>query len=139
MDKKKERLIQVAVICILIITLFSSAGQVTFSSWESGEYSPMPEAIDDLINPDRDPVQVSGRVVYDVNETPVVGLEVRLFAADELTVEYVTTDFEGYFYSSNYYETGQIIKVTYGEYLYLPNIPYNQDEIYFLGTFLMAG
>lgn len=84
-------------------------------------------------------VYVTGYVYYfnetTLIETPAVGVEVRIFATDELFDEYVFTDEEGFFYSNERYEAGQVLKLTIGEAKFYPFIDYYVDDTVFLGAF----
>lgn len=84
-------------------------------------------------------VYVTGYVYYFnetiFEETPAVDVEVRIFATDELFHEYVFTDEDGFFYSNERYEAGQVLKLTIGETNFYPFIDYYVDDTVFLGAF----
>jgi len=84
-------------------------------------------------------VYVTGYVYYfnetTFEETPAVDVEVRIFATDELFDEYVFTDEDGFFYSNERYEAGQVLKLTIGEAKFYPFIDYYVEDTVFLGAF----
>jgi len=97
-------------------------------------YSPAPAAMHG-----GELVYVTGYVYYfnetTFVETPAVDVEVRIFATDELFDEYVFTDEEGFFYSNERYEAGQVLKLTIRETNFYPFIGYYVDDTVFLGAF----
>ena len=101
---------------------------------EMSYYSPAPAAMygGDL-------VYVTGYVYYfnetTFVETPAVDVEVRIFATDELFDEYVFTDEDGFFYSNERYEAGQVLKLTIEEAKFYPFIDYYVEDTVFLGAF----
>jgi hypothetical protein len=86
-------------------------------------------------------IHVYGDVLYE-NNSAAAGIEVRLFATDELIEDYVITDINGRFFSSVAFNSGQLITVSYNgvrlserglfiDYNASPNIDY------YMGTFVV--
>jgi hypothetical protein len=97
---------------------------------DAPEAAPAPEA--------PSAVQVYGRVYWD-NMTLASFIEIRIFATDELFEEIVPTDEFGVFYSTNAYDTGQIVTLWYGEYRLYGNdfIYYDAVSPFYLGEFVI--
>lgn len=93
------------------------------------------------LSPSRSEGRVYGRVLY-LNDTPAVGIEIRLFATDQLIEDRVTTDYDGYFMSNVFFDAGQIITVSFvGLELqrFQEFVPYDmQDDFeFFIGLFVI--
>ena len=105
----------------------------------TGEYAVAPAL---LIPGSR--VTVRGNVYqwHIVNETsgywePAGGINVRIFATDELVSEIVTTNDEGRFYGNRTYESGQVLTLTIKEHRFRAFIPYFARERVNLGDFYL--
>jgi len=81
-------------------------------------------------------VRVEG-FVYWSNYTPATGVEVRIFATDELTSETVLTDVDGQFYGEQRYEAGQVLVLTIIGQRFRVFIPYFARGVVSLGDFLI--
>lgn len=81
-------------------------------------------------------VHVEG-FVYRSNCTPAAGVEVRIFATDELTSETVLTDVDGRFYGEQRYEAGQVLVLTIMGQRFRVFIPYFARGAVSLGDFLI--
>lgn len=123
MGKSYRSTILFAVAVVMLLTV----GGLFQGSLQSGSYSPAPAMIWQGEN-----IIVYGRLMYD-NNTPAVGIEVRMFAVDELFDVYDITDGNGYFGSVETFEAGQFIKVEVdGERLF----PTEQEEDYQQDSFI---
>jgi hypothetical protein len=85
--------------------------------------------------------RVFGRIVYE-NGTPAADITVRIFATDQLIEDYVTTDHDGYFISTKWFEAGQIVRVEFEgvelePYQDFMDYRLDQDFLYDLGTFVI--
>jgi hypothetical protein len=83
-----------------------------------------------------DNIYVKG-FVYWSNYTPAKGVEVRIFATDELTSETVLTYVGGQFYSGQSYEAGQVLVLTIMGQRFRAFIPYFARGAVSLGDFLI--
>jgi hypothetical protein len=116
-------------------TVFGGVGPFSI-----GEYAPMPA----YLSPFDTEVFVYGQVTF-ANGTYAIGIEVRLFATDQLIEDIVFTDHMGFFISSVKFKTGQIISVTIGnEMIYPEEHQYNfikydarEYEDWWLGTYVL--
>ncbi len=81
-------------------------------------------------------VHVEG-FVYWSNYTPAAGVEVRIFATDELTSETVLTDVDGQFYGEQRYEAGQVLVLTIIGQRFRVFIPYFAGGTVSLGDFFV--
>jgi hypothetical protein len=81
-------------------------------------------------------IHVTG-FVYWSNYTPAEGVEVRIFATDELTSETVLTYVDGQFYSGQRYEAGQVLVLTIIGQRFRVFIPYFAKGMVSLGDFFI--
>jgi hypothetical protein len=81
-------------------------------------------------------VRVEG-FVYWSNYTPASEVEVRIFATDELTSEIILTDVDGWFYSEQRYEAGQVLVLTITGQRFRVFIPYFARGLVSLGDFFI--
>ena len=100
-------------------------------------YSPFASVFDDIMDaplmgpweqeqgaPPRAPTyRIKGQILF-TNGSAVQSVEVRIFATDELTSEYVSTDLLGYFYSQQRYSDGQVLSITVLEQRFSVFLPY---------------
>ncbi|MHA2378753.1 MAG: hypothetical protein ACXADS_05720 [Candidatus Thorarchaeota archaeon] len=68
---------------------------------------------------------------------PAVGIDVRIFATDELISEVVTTDDEGTFWAEQSYRSGQVLTLTIEGQRFRAFIPYFPRGIVELGDFFL--
>ncbi|TET12633.1 MAG: hypothetical protein E3J82_04155 [Candidatus Thorarchaeota archaeon] len=99
-----------------------------------GEYSPAPALLFGGYSGYN--VRVEG-FVYWSNYTPAAGVEVRIFATDELTSETVLSDVDGQFYGEQRYESGQVLVLTIIGQRFRVFIPYFARGLVSLGDFLI--
>ena len=126
----------------MLLLLLAIVGAMYVSPLMMNTYSPLPA----LMSPWSDRVHVYGQVVYE-NQTPAVGVDVKMFATDELITDIVYTDSDGYFISSVLFDTGQVITVTInGERVRVGNaepfVDYNAQENqgpFWIGIFIIGG
>lgn len=124
----------------MFFLMFIVTGVLYYTPLTMNVYSPLPA----MMSPFSDRVNVEGRIMY-INKTPVIGVEVTLFATDELVLDSVFTDDYGNFISAIKFDTGQIITVTIdGQRLRIgydePFIDYDATDSmgpFWLGTFIM--
>lgn len=127
-SKSKVLALMLCFIGITAVSMFQLPMQMSY-------YSPAPAAMygGDL-------VYVEGYVYY-LDETdlslkiPAREVEVRIFATDELFDEYIFTDGEGFFYSLERYEAGQVLTLTIEEKRFYPFIDYGESGTVFIGEF----
>ena len=81
-------------------------------------------------------IHVTG-FVYWSNGTPAEGVEVRIFATDELTSEIVLTHMDGQFRSNQTYEAGQVLVLTVMAQRFRVFIPYFAGGTVSLGDFFI--
>jgi len=83
-------------------------------------------------------VIVCGEATY-LNNTPVEGVSVRLFATDELVSDILTTDVNGVFRSNIQFSAGQILTIYFEKYdsRFSVFIPYDAVDVFDLGTFVI--
>jgi len=128
----------IAFILILIIIFVTSGSMFTAPVFLS-EYSPAPA----LILPG-EPAYVRGHV-YRWNATneasgewiPAAGVDVRIFATDELISEIVTANEEGIFWAGQSYRSGQVLTLTIEGQRFRAFIPYFPRGIVELGDFFL--
>lgn len=112
-------------------------------------YSPFASVFDDIMDaplmgpweqeqgaPRIPTYKIKGQILF-ANGSAVQSVEVRIFATDELTSEYVLTDLLGYFYSQQGYSDGQVLAITVLEQrisVFLPYTISDYDEYVDVGT-----
>ena len=112
-------------------------------------YSPFASVLDDFMDapmmgpweqeqgaPSIPNYRIKGQIVF-ANGSAVQSVEVRIFATDELTSEYVLTDLLGYFYSQNWYYDGQVLIIEVAEQRFSVFLPYtilDPDKFVDVGT-----
>jgi len=132
---KREKLVKLAVLIIIAAGFILGNGMV-FSQSGISYASPMPYMLEDVLDPDKAPISIWGDVWYE-NMTSVAGVEVRLFATDELFADYVYTDLFGEFHSEAMFDTGQLVKITIMEEVFVRQIPITDEESFYLGLFIV--
>lgn len=134
---KSYNWLKLGVVLLVIVAFAFGNSSMMFTTYSSGEYSPFPAMMDDIMNPEKaiQRVRISGWVLYKTN-MPVEFTEVTLFAADDLLSEIVITNEDGIFFSTLYFSTGQLIRVSILEKVFVESIPYApKDDSVSIGTF----
>lgn len=121
----------------MLLVILSTFSMMFLTPLSTGSYAAAPA----LLIPGRG-VGVKGNVYswHIVNETsgywdPASGINVRIFATDELVSEIVTTNEEGTFYGNRTYESGQVLTLTIDEHRFRAFIPYFARGMVDLGDF----
>lgn len=99
-------------------------------------YSPFASVFDDIMDaplmgpweqeqgaPPAPNYRIKGQILF-TNGSAAQSVEVRIFATDELTSEYVLTDLLGYFYSQQGYSDGQVLTIEVSEQRFSVFLPY---------------
>lgn len=118
------------------------SGVMYYTPMAMNVYSPLPA----MMSPNQARVHVEGRIV-DIEGLPVGGVEVTLFATDELVTDVVYTNDDGHFLSNLRFDVGQVITVSVNGTLLreggaMPFVEYDVQEDwgpFWLGTFVIEG
>jgi len=118
------------------------SGALYYAPLAMNVYSPLPA----MMSPNQARVQVEGRIV-DTEGLPVGGVEVTLFATDDLMTDVVYTNDNGHFLSNLRFNAGQVITVSVNNTLLreggtMPFVKYDVQEDWgpiWLGTFVIDG
>ena len=115
----------------MLLAIVLTVSPLFYSPLLLGEYSAAPATF--LHGAD---IRVTG-FVYWSNYTPAEGVEVRIFATDELTSEIVLTYADGQFYSEQRYEAGQVLVLTIMSQRFRVFITYDARGTVEIGDFII--
>lgn len=118
----------------MLLAIVMTVSPLFYAPVMYGEYSPAPALLFGGYSGYN--VRVEG-FVYWSNYTPAAGVEVRIFATDELTSETVLSDVDGQFYGEQRYESGQVLVLTIIGQRFRVFIPYFARGLVSLGDFLI--
>jgi hypothetical protein len=126
-------------ILLMLLVILSTFSVMFYSPVSTGTYAAAPA----LLIPSSG-VAVRGNVYqwHIVNETSgywdsAGGINVRIFATDELVSEIVATNVRGTFYGNRTYESGQVLTLTIKDQRFRAFIPYFARGMVSLGDFYL--